>query len=270
MKMKTQLKSIDATRPECQQVIYTLSFTDSEDDHVILNDLVGTELEVTWLEKISCLSCDKTMTKPYGDGLCSTCFFSSPSTAECVLRPALCRAHEGMGRDVEWERTYHDQPHYVYLALTSRFKVGVTRDWPTRWIDQGADEVKVIAETPYRQLAGLIEVTLSEHYSDKTPWQRMLKGERLDGADIMAETQRAISLLPEELAQYYLEDLPHLQLVYPSVEAITKVKSQKLSKVGQVKGRLVGIKGQYLIFEEGKVMNIRSHSGFHAHFKWEA
>ena len=63
----------------------------------------------------------------------------------------------------------------------------MTRDWPTRWIDQGAAAVKVIAETPYRQLAGQIEVALSAHYRDKTVWQRMLKGELLADADLASE-----------------------------------------------------------------------------------
>ncbi len=47
-------------------------------------------------------------------------------------------------------------PHYVYLSKTSGLKVGVTRatQIPTRWIDQGAVEAVIIAETPYRGAAG--------------------------------------------------------------------------------------------------------------------
>ena len=37
----------------------------------------------------------------------------------------------------------------------------------------------------------------------------------------------------------------------------------KLDKVPLIEKKLMGIKGQYLIFEEGYVMNIRSHSGYY-------
>ena len=40
-----------------------------------------------------------------------------------------------------------------------------------------------------------------------------------------------------------------------------KVKSLKLDKVKVIESKLVGIKGQYLIFEDG-VMNVRSQSGY--------
>ena len=57
---------------------------------------------------------------------------------ECVIKPELCRAHLGEGRDMEWEREHHLKDHYVYLAVSSGVKVGITRDTqvPTRWIDQ--------------------------------------------------------------------------------------------------------------------------------------
>jgi hypothetical protein len=40
----------------------------------------------------------------------------------------------------------------------------------------------VLAELPYRQLAGLVEVSLTQggHIKDKTSWQKMLKGGAAD------------------------------------------------------------------------------------------
>jgi len=41
-----------------------------------------------------------------------------------------------------------------------------------------------------------------------------------------------------------------------------EVKSVKLTNQEAFEGVLKGVKGQYLIFEDGSVMNIRSHEGF--------
>jgi hypothetical protein len=41
-----------------------------------------------------------------------------------------------------------------------------------------------------------------------------------------------------------------------------KVKSLSLEKQPEITGVLAGIKGQYLIFEDGSVTNIRNQSGY--------
>lgn len=239
-----------------------------EEEVIQLSSALGGNLRIEWRAQINCVDCGGAVKKRYGDGYCGNCFFNSPMTSECIIRPELCLAHLGQGRDPEWEAANHAQPHYVYLALTNQYKVGVTRDWPTRWIDQGADEVAMIAETPYRQLAGEIETILSQSYSDKTSWQRMLKNEALSNADLMAEVERARALLPEHLRKYVSTSPLHLRLKYPRLEEVDKVKSVKLDKVGVLEGQLIGIKGQYLIFSGGHVLNVRAHSGYLARFTW--
>jgi hypothetical protein len=37
----------------------------------------------------------------------------------------------------------------------------------------------------------------------------------------------------------------------------------QLAKEPLVEGRLIGIKGQYLMWEDGRVLNVRNHSGYH-------
>ena len=117
--------------------------------------------------------------KTYMQGYCYPCFIESPKTSECILKPELCRAHEGEARDMEWAKEHCLQNQYVYLSLTSNLKVGVTRytQIPTRWIDQGAHEALIFAKTPNRYTAGVIEKILSQHISDRTYWRRMLLGE---------------------------------------------------------------------------------------------
>ena len=269
IEISPQWESISETDPSPQYVDYTLKLLDTEGGegivtaHMPLGWYLNREMHIEFLGKISCITCGKRIKKTYGDGHCYPCFMDAPSAAECVIRPALCLAHKGQGRDLEWELKNHAQPHLVYLALSNKYKVGVTRDWPTRWVDQGAADIQVIAETPYRQLAGQIELFLSQHYSDRTSWQRMLKGEVLQGADLEAEVQRAQALLPSELSIYSEVKHTSLYLNYPIIKSISRVKSIKLDKVSSHQGRLLGARGQYLIFDGGTVVNLRAHTGYH-------
>ncbi len=49
---------------------------------------------------------------------------------------------------------------------------------------------------------------------------------------------------------------------YPVLEYPKKVNSLSLDKTPQFKGKLIGIKGQYLLFDDGTVFNIRSSEGY--------
>ena len=232
-------------------------------DRILVNNLLGKKLKIEFEGQINCVSCGNLTKKAFGQGFCYPCFANAPENAECIIRPELCEGHLGKGRDPEWEKRNHVQPHFVYLALSSGLKVGITRETqiPTRWIDQGASEAIIIAEVPYRQLSGLIEVALKDHYSDKTIWQRMLKNEVAE-ANLIQKKDEALSFLPDNLAQYGSDDLQVCKLNYPSLDTPMKVKSFRLEKVPEIEGVLTGIKGQYLIFDNQNVINIRNHSGY--------
>ncbi len=234
------------------------------DDKIAVNELVGNNIRLQWTGNIYCTVCGKKTAKSFGEGMCYNCFANAPDNAECILRPELCEAHLGKGRDIEWEKRNHLQPHFVYLALTNAIKVGVTRgdQIPTRWIDQGAHKGIIIAETPYRQLAGFIEVVLKEHMSDKTNWQRMLKNEPAVGVDLLEEKRKAIALLPEQYRQYESANDEVVELIYPVQQYPVKVTSLSFERVPSIEMKLTGIRGQYFIFEGGNVINIRSKSGY--------
>jgi hypothetical protein len=51
-------------------------------------------------------------------------------------------------------------------------------------------------------------------------------------------------------------------LYYPVLEYPKKIASLSLDKTPNFKGILTGIKGQYLIFEDGTVFNIRGSEGY--------
>ncbi len=234
------------------------------DDVVSMNDLLGKNISLRFTGNIYCGVCGKKTRKSFGEGLCYNCFANSPENAECILRPELCLAHEHKGRDVEWEIKHHLQPHYVYLALVNETKVGVTRGTqiPTRWIDQGANQAIILAETPYRQLAGQIEVSLKEYLTDKTHWSKMLRNDYNTEIDLVEVKDRIESMLPEELQQYISPNDEIVEMHYPVIEYPKKVTSLGLDTQKEINSKLIGIRAQYLILEGGNVINIRKHSGY--------
>ena len=129
-----------------------------------LNEHIGSHIKLEWSGIIHCVKCKNKTNKSFFQGFCYPCFISAPESSECILKPELCQAHEGISRDMEWSKIYCLSDHYVYLSLTSGVKVGVTRytQIPTRWIDQGAIKAIEIAELPNRFLAGVSEVELKK------------------------------------------------------------------------------------------------------------
>ncbi|RPG80912.1 MAG: DUF2797 domain-containing protein [Crocinitomicaceae bacterium TMED114] len=236
---------------------------------------VGQEIRLSFLGHIHCTVTGKRIRKTYGDGMSFDAFQSSPLAVESIIRPELSRIHEGIAlRDAEWEERHHNQPHTVYLSATSGIKVGVTRDTniPSRWIDQGASGALILARTPYRQLAGLIEVDMKAHFADKTQWRAMLTAGNPDPADVQSALLEALDHAFEQCPPDYEDfladedDITHLH--YPATSFPDKVKSVKLDTTPELEGRLTAIKGQYLMFEDGRVFNVRRHSGYRVHWSF--
>lgn len=236
----------------------------TEEGLILLNDFIGKEISIEFSGNIFCKSCGRQTKKSFSQGFCYPCFRSAPEASPCIIRPELCEAHLNKGRDVEWEQTYHNQPHVVYLAASSAIKVGVTQaaNIPTRWIDQGASSAVVIARTPHRQLAGMIEVELKNHFTDKTHWQKMLRNEVLQEVDFQESFTTAHNSIPDELKDYLFLDTAPFKGRYPVVEYPQKVVSFNQEKTPSISGLLNGIKGQYLIFDASKVINIRKYQGY--------
>ena len=240
-------------------------FLSRGNEEIFMNSLINREINIEFTGIINCIACGRKTKKAFGQGFCYPCFMNSPLNSECILKPELCQAHEKGGRDPEWEETNHNKPHYVYLALTSGVKVGVTREdqIPTRWIDQGAWKALKFAFTPYRKIAGLIEVNLKKHMADKTNWQKMLKNEMDYSMDILIEKEKAAKLLDNEFIEYLLPGENEVYTFeYPVLNYPEKVYSINLDKDPLIQGRLSGIRGQYLIFEDSRVVNIRKFSGY--------
>lgn len=251
-----KMKSEDSTPVEYHLPVGTES--------IGMNALIGSRISLEYLGKIHCVKCGRETPKSFAQGYCYPCFATAPETEECVLRPELCRAHEGIARDMQFAQGHCLIEHVVYLANTSGLKVGVTRhsQVPTRWIDQGAIESLEFARTPNRYTAGLLEVALKEHISDKTNWRKMLTGTGDQMLDLVSEKQRLKVLVPESLVRY-LNSVEIVQkLVYPVKAYPEKIKSLNFDKESLVEGILTGIKGQYLMFDGSRVINIRKFGGY--------
>ena len=233
-----------------------------ENSFLNVNQLIGKETEIVF-QGFQCLNCGK-QKKIFRQGYCYDCFMSSASVGDWIMKPELSTAHLDIeDRDLTYEKKVQLQPHIVYLALSSEVKVGVTRKTqvPTRWIDQGAVQAVPIVEVPNRYLAGITEVALKNHFADKTAWQKMLKND-VPQVDLFAERLKAEQWLPEEAIPFFIPKVELLDLHYPVLEYPKKISSLNLDKTPSFIGKVSGIKGQYLLFEDGTVFNIRSNEGY--------
>ncbi|MBT4826143.1 MAG: DUF2797 domain-containing protein [Bacteroidetes bacterium] len=236
-------------------------FLNLENDFLEMNQFLDQKIKMEFTGT-QCLSCHAS--KPiFRQGFCKSCFFEIPSAGDWVMRPELSKAHLGEeDRDLEYEKKVQLQPHAVYLALSSHLKVGVTRksQIPTRWIDQGAHQAVAILEVPNRYLAGVAEVSLKEYFSDKTNWRKMLQNDHEEVSWQQAINQ-SIDGLPKDLKPYITKDSQLTEIQFPVLQYPEKVKSLNLEKESSYTGVLKGIKGQYLIFEDQTVFNVRSNEG---------
>ena len=231
---------------------------------IVLNQFIGSTINISYSGDINCIVTGKKIRKTYGEGMSYDAFKESPLAVESIIRPELSKIHEGIAlRDYDWEMKHHMQPHIVYLSKTAGNKVGVTKDSqiPTRWIDQGAVEALVIARTPYRQAAGLIEISLKKHISDKTNWRKMLQNE-LNNDSLEIIRDELIKKLDNNLKKYLVHDEKIHFINFPVIKYPLKVKSLTLDKNPIIEEKLLGIKGQYLLFDNDLVFNIRRHSGY--------
>ncbi|MGB5244766.1 MAG: DUF2797 domain-containing protein [Lutimonas sp.] len=238
-------------------------YLDMEADFLVMNQLLDKKIEITF-QKYQCLSCGEDK-KIFRQGFCYDCFYKMPQAGDWIMRPELSQAHLDIeDRDLEFEKSMQLQPHVVYLANSSNVKVGVTRkaQIPTRWIDQGAHEAIEIVEVPNRYLAGITEVALKEHVSDKTNWRKMLTNE-IEDLDLNAEKEKLSPYIPEEVKPYFREmHSKEVELDFPVLQYPKKIKSLNLEKTQNYSGVLKWIKGQYLIFEDGTAFNVRNYEGY--------
>jgi hypothetical protein len=190
----------------------------------------------------------------------------------CIMAPERCHYDAGTCREPAWGEQFCMTDHVVYLANSSGIKVGITRatQLPTRWLDQGASQALPIMRVATRQQSGLVEDVLRSQVPDRTNWRTLLKGdaEVLDLPAIREQIFDAcadgIRTLQERFGLQAIQPLPQAEVVemrYPVEAYPKKIVSFNLDKDPIAEGTLLGIKGQYLIFDTG-VINIRKYTAY--------
>ena len=162
--------------------------------------------------------------------------------------------------------------HFVYLANSTGVKVGITRSsqLPTRWLDQGAIQAVPIFRVATRQHSGFVEDALRSQVADRTNWRALLKGD-VEPIDLIAIREQLLESCAEPLqalqqrfglqAIQPITDVDVLDIAYPVEAYPTKITSFNLDKNPVAEGTLIGIKGQYLLFDTG-VINIRKYTSY--------
>lgn len=233
-----------------------------ENDFLNLNQALDKKIKIKFVG-YQCLSCGLNL-QIFRQGFCRDCFYKIPQAGDWIINPELSKAHLDIeDRDLDYEKKVQLQPHVVYLANSSNVKVGVTRknQIPTRWIDQGAHEAIEIVEVPNRYLAGITELALKNHVSDKTNWRKMLTNDVLD-LNLVEIRDSLRQYIPKEAQEYYIASNAETNIHFPVLQYPKKLTTLNLEKTSQYEGVLKGIKGQYLLFENDVVFNVRSSEGY--------
>ena len=243
-------------------VEYKLDFDGVE---LSLNSFVGKKISLLFTGQIFCTNCGKATKKSYNQGYCFPCTMKLAECDICIVKPELCHYEKGTCREPKWGEEHCLKPHVVYIANSSGLKVGITRrtQVPTRWMDQGATQALPMMEVTSRLQSGIIESTLKAYINDKTDWRKMLKG-AADEVDLKLELRNLISQASADLETLEFDLLENENVYtfeYPVLKYPEKVSSLSVEKTPHIEQTLLGIKGQYLIFEKG-VINIRSHTGY--------
>ncbi|EJY56422.1 hypothetical protein URH17368_0947 [Alicyclobacillus hesperidum URH17-3-68] len=211
-----------------------------------------------------CIVCGRKVNKLFQNGYCFPCVRSLAECDLCIVKPHDCHFHLGTCRDETFAEEHCMVPHYVYLAWSSGYKVGLTRKGRQfkRWMDQGATLALPIAEVPTRKLAGELEMEIAKHLPDKTDWRKMLKEEQRPEQSLAELRQEVVARLTPEFSQYVLSDVTTYAFRYPRPEGFNvNIKSVQLDKQPIWEGTLRGAKGQYLLFDEG-VWNVKKFAGY--------
>lgn len=240
------------------------------DQTLSLNSLLGKKIVLSFSANIFCIQCGRKTQKSFQQGYCFPCYRRLLECKLCIIHPERCQVESGSCPEDDWAHVQCHQDHIIYLSNTSGLKIGITRSnqIPTRWIDQGAVQAVALWRVSNRYRAGVVEVACKAWINDKTNWRSMLKNE-VDLVDMQAFKEEFIIKVEADLMQvtksFYddvvlLEDLP-VSLEYPVERFPDKVTSLSFDKTLDIGGTLLGIKGQYLLFDTG-VLNIRKFGGY--------
>lgn len=257
-KMKTELKN---------PVQYKLSVGT---EMIPLNHCLNRPIEMVFSGHLFCIQCERKTNKSFQQGFCYPCYRRLLECNLCVIHPERCRVATGSCSTNDWAHAQCHSSHVIYLANASGLKIGITRESqvPFRWMDQGAVQALPIIKVNNRYQAGIVEVAFKKLVSDKTNWRVMLKNEvvPLDLPTLRDELLHQVKFQFNSLDKDFLGEMEFLKedpvvIDYPVLHYPKKIASLSFDKTKRIVGTLLGIKGQYLLLEQG-VINLRKFSGY--------
>ncbi|XXF10571.1 DUF2797 domain-containing protein [Pseudomonas sp. D2-3] len=242
------------------------------DEQIAVNPMIGKTLRLEFLGAIHCSHCGRKTKTSFSQGYCYPCMQKLAQCDLCIMSPERCHYDAGTCRDPGWGEQFCMTDHVVYLANSSGIKVGITRatQIPTRWIDQGATQALPIMRVATRQQSGFVEDLLRSQVADKTNWRALLKGDAAP-VDLLYVREQifdacagGITALQQRFGLQAVQPLNEQSVVeirYPIEGYPAKITSFNLDKNPVAEGTLLGIKGQYLMFDTG-VINIRKYTAY--------
>jgi hypothetical protein len=258
-----------SARLDASSVQYGFRLGDAD---IPVNPMIGKTVRLEYLGAIHCTHCGRKTKTSFSQGYCYPCMTKLAQCDLCIMSPEKCHYEHGTCRDPAWGEQFCMTDHVVYLANSSGVKVGITRatQLPTRWLDQGASQAVPIVRVATRQQSGFVEDLLRSQVADRTNWRALLKGDA-PPVDLKAVRQQLFDTCSEGLlglqerfglqAIQLLHDVEPIEIRYPVEAYPTKIVSFNLDKNPIAEGTLMGIKGQYLIFDTG-VINIRKYTAY--------
>lgn len=242
------------------------------EEEVPVNPLIGKTVRLQYLGAIHCSHCGRKTKTSFSQGYCYPCMSKLAQCDLCIMSPERCHYDAGTCREPSWGEQFCMTDHVVYLANSSGVKVGITRatQVPTRWLDQGASQALPILRVSTRQQSGFVEDLLRTQVADKTNWRALLKSHAAP-VDLKAIRQQLFDTCADGLTTLQqrfglqaiqpLHDAEPLDITYPIEAYPAKITSFNLDKDPLAEGTLLGIKGQYLMFDTG-VINIRKYTAY--------
>ena len=109
---------------------------------------------------------------------------------------------------------------------------------------------------------GEIEVYLKQFYSDRTNWRKMLIGDFQEDIDFNLAKEEVKLKLERQYKEFVLDKEHWQDIRFPQFTFPSSPKSISFDKIKDYEGIIKSIKGQYIIFKNGDVLNIRKHTGY--------
>ena len=85
---------------------------------------------------------------------------------------------------------------------------------------------------------------------------------KVEKLDLLYQKNILKEYLDTEMSEYFSNENNIINIEYPVLSYPEKITSLSFMKTPVIEGVLKGIKGQYLILDQDRVLNIRKHKGF--------